>query len=1077
MKKIWLAVLALGTLVSMCNGMYFARAQSTVTAAHFNCIVYDATNCPAALEHYSGMATLAIVAGYVKPNDAGGGEYVLNSAGCPDAPSASGTFSAGTTEIGSFSDSGVAVVVGSIINAPGFVPTGTEISATPAGKLEMTEPAIQSTPTGMSTSFTITGANGGTLIKSTVGCFYKTNYRGEPHEWGAAGDGSTDDTTPVEYWLGASGMVSQPNPTTPAANFGPWIPTIPATYLVHEPLFCPPNATIQGSGNQTNNGITTNSNPRVNFLAAPNSAATPFHGIMIQYPNNGFNYGLQAVFGLNAFCRLSGVGVTGNAFELQTTGTVSKTSTTISSVGSVSNAYGSIQTGDSVFAIDSSGTVDSQDGIVVTSVSTGSCPCTVSVSQPFARNATATNLFFFGPDAVDVLGNANTVTIDGFSTLQDGRYDLFCGIAVPKESVTALRVQDTHLQAAVQHGIYVPGSCDNSRFIDNNISQAGTGGLIGSNALIGGDGIYFQGTEASIAGGIVQDSGGAGIRLTGGHQMSVTGVAVINNGAQNVGGDASAGISIDSSHDITICGNHITGNGGIDADSSQIYFNGYPNPIDNINLCGNIYTTNLLGSRGHANASVAPLYVYDAYNTTSHSSTLTNIHIYETASQPAASVISPLAQPILQSAQTPQFTQNQISGLTLSNDMSSPSTVIDISAGSAVDSTNSILMSLPAGCSINTHTNGPGGLDTSSPNPNTTYFIYVIASAAAAPSNSVTSPAPTPSCIASTSPVPLFTAGKFTGTGYQTTINGAANSGNTTVYNVLSSSGNNANPLAGIQVGDAIASASPAYTTTITAFTANDGPSPQPSVNSMTTIAANPIPLSCMTACSNISLGMVVQDGISCLAPGTYVSDITGLSMGNIKVTNPSGGSDICLAGLPGGTQLAISGAQELQLQASPSSTNLLNSFTVSSAYYRLIGVLYTDGGSHVVQFHQDGDTVTLAASVPFGAGTALSSTSSTLVPIPSVPSQVSVEAFGRCAANVAAMIAPGTIPAQVPASAFTTAPGYTVSVQNPNTPTPFKLYTLPSTGTTPGGSIYATANSGTTNTLNCYNDGWVFHR
>lgn len=48
--------------------------------------------------------------------------------------------------------------------------------------------------------------NGGTLIvdsESTPQCYKKSHYRGDPHEFGAFGDGSHDDTPGLQAWLGA----------------------------------------------------------------------------------------------------------------------------------------------------------------------------------------------------------------------------------------------------------------------------------------------------------------------------------------------------------------------------------------------------------------------------------------------------------------------------------------------------------------------------------------------------------------------------------------------------------------------------------------------------------------------------------------------------------------------------------------------------------------------------------------------------------------------------------------------------------------------------------------------------------
>ena len=87
-------------LVLICVAAIHGSAQTTLTAGYFNCV----TGCGTAysLDKYSGTTPiLAVVAGYYQPADAGGGEYTSGSA-CPDAPSASGKFTAGSNAISLF---------------------------------------------------------------------------------------------------------------------------------------------------------------------------------------------------------------------------------------------------------------------------------------------------------------------------------------------------------------------------------------------------------------------------------------------------------------------------------------------------------------------------------------------------------------------------------------------------------------------------------------------------------------------------------------------------------------------------------------------------------------------------------------------------------------------------------------------------------------------------------------------------------------------------------------------------------------------------------------------------------------
>jgi hypothetical protein len=301
MKKIGCMVILWLACLAAIHGSTQAQTN-VVTAAHFNCIVYNATTCPPALENYSGLATLAIVAGYTTPGDGGGGQYVTGTA-CPDFPNSmspptpAGVFTAGSNTINNVANT-PGVVVGSIINATGYVTTGTEIAAVSSTQIVMTEPAIQSTPMGSTTNFTVTGSNGGTVIRATTTggtplCFYKTDYRGDPHEFGAAGDGSTPDTTAIQSWLGAYGNVTNPASHHAPTNFGPWIATIPANYLVTLPLVCPPSATLQA---------------QANLWAGAKSSGSPAIRIFSNTANWLGGTGV-ALLTMNDNCRLSGFAI------------------------------------------------------------------------------------------------------------------------------------------------------------------------------------------------------------------------------------------------------------------------------------------------------------------------------------------------------------------------------------------------------------------------------------------------------------------------------------------------------------------------------------------------------------------------------------------------------------------------------------------------------------------------------------------------------------------------------------------------------------------------------------------------
>ena len=1064
--RLWLIIAGAGLLLAMAGS-----AQPQSVSGVFSCVTgTTGTACPlSSLEGNTAqfaVGAIVSVSGYHAVADGGAGQFVMlgtpggSSPVCngynPEVPTATG--SAGSPNLSFSSSNPTGLTVGEMVTGSGSsltVQPGSEIASITTSNGNIIGISLTLPLTGTNTSpyitVTIAGNNTGTLILDSYGgagssanqCWQKTNYRGDPHEWGALGDGMADDTGPIENWLGAYGNVNPTfNPAMTPPNFGPWVASIPATYMVDTPLSCPSNATIQGDENLTNNGISNNPNPRVNF-----QATTGFSGLSYQSASGSTYYGTQAVFGALNFCRLSGIAVSGNNFSLLATTSASNfQGTTLNDLSSVKG----VQVGNAVYAVDDDGTLLSMDGTVVTAVNPpGICtnPC-VTVSQTVTTPTTANgNIFFFGPDAVDVLGQ--NVTIDGFSLLQNGRYDLFCGTGA-----SGLQVQYTHLQTAMQHGMYIPGPCSNVRLVGNNVSQAGSAAAALGNGtpVIGGDGIYFGATEGSIEGGIIQDSAGAGIRLAEASQMSVTGVDIQGNGTQNAGGDAGPGIAIDSAHTITISDNHFEGNGGIDGDSAQIYFGRITqHTTDDVTLSANVYGLQSPGKKS-GNADVAPLYVYDA----DPKAPLTNIHFYETPARPAMSVFSTYAAAMLGAAAVPQFTQNQISGLGLSND---GYTAIDIQPGSAADSTNSTLIALPNGCTVNFGTSGNGGLDTGAFAPNNTYFIYAIASA----TGNVSS-APTPSCIASTSPVaPAFTDASFSGSGYRTQVTGGTLNGSNTVFNTSSLSG----VIKGNAVWDPTDLSSP---TTVSGFSANTGPSG--TVTGSWSNSSTTIRLACSAGCTTIYEGMAIQDQQGCFPPNDYIVDNSGLLIDNTITIS----TNMCASETD--DPLSISGATQLVLSdETATDSNPLATLTVATAYYRLIGAINSisvNGQTQLLQFTQLNDTFYLNVPVHDIHKPSLGTTAVT-ASLNSVPAGVSVEGLGRCVggSNTSFVILyPGTTPIPPPTvpSDFSTAPGYAVTSPSPDSSFNFRLYTDTSQ------NIIAQASTQST-TLDCMTDGWVFHR
>jgi hypothetical protein len=147
-----------------------------------------------------------------------------------------------------------------------------------------------------------------------------------------------------------------------------------------------------------------------------------------------------------------------------------------------------------------------------------------------------------------------------------------------------------------------------------------------------------------------------------------------------------------------------------------------------------------------------------------------------------------------------------------------------------------------------------------------------------------------------------------------------------------------------------------------------------------------------------------------------------------------------------------------------------------------MVGALNTTTGSPVPleKFTQDGDTFYLTTPVA-GSNPILPPPTATPILISSVPSGISVEAFGRC---VATSTTPATFvivypPSTSPGSpvSFPAVPGYafqtTISGMSPPpqiaTAYPYRIYT----NTSRSFSAQATAAS----QLYCMNDGWVWHR
>ncbi len=932
-------------------------------------------------------ASNATVAGYRVAGDGGGGDFydLGPTTGVSPPPTCVGYSGNGTlsqykvTGMGTNATNGM--VVGETVSGQGIPPGAQIASITSTTSITMTLPA-----TGSGTvTVTVTGDNGGTLIidsETPNQCWQKTNYRGDPHEWGAYGDGQSthDDTKALQYWLGAYGNESSLAPSTAPPTFGPWIASIPANYLISSPLTCPAYAVLQGFANNST-GESGNYQPVVRIFA--NSA-------------NGFSGG-TALLTAGSYCRISGI------------------------------------------ALDATG--------------------------------------LSGVDDIDVAGTH--VTIDGHTLLANaGTYGVLCPQAGAGEE-DGLQIKDAQVYMAGSDGIHLNPGCSNTRIVDTIVQSNGQ-----NNAAGASNGIYIHNsTDVSIQGGIVEQTLGAGIYMTGANLTSINGVVFDENGTGHLGTNAGQpNLQIDSSTNVTVCGNRIQGAGGDAPAAAQVLFSG---ASDNVTFCGNTYVTRSYGN----DANVTPGYVYDVSSTSPP--VLTNTHLYETPALPSVSTFSTAAQPLLQPLQvSPQFNPSQLSGLILSNDTGSPNTVIDVAPGSAADSTSSTLINLPSGCKINFLANGAGGLDAGAVANSTTYYIFAIAAAIANPDGNS---APTPSCMASTSLTPSFMATSFQGSGYQELGQGGTVSGSSTVYNAIPQSGS-VNALAAAQIGDAIqsnsANAIPAGTT-IASFSANTVPNTQ--LTGAFSQNSTSVTLSCGSSCvtDGVVGGMAIQDSQGgCIPAGTYIADTSQLPTITISQrTNNVMGCNVSM------NTLSISGARQINLSGAAGATKPSAQFTISTGYYRLIGALYTDSGSNLVQFTQDADTFYLKQSVQdiaapgTGVGpncrTYISTTAlSCLLSVPcgigtgcSGNSAIKVEAFGRVVAGSNELLLSSIDQNDQAPSVFTAAPGYstidtatTMPPTNPTTSHPFRLYT------NTNGQVRVRASGNYTSAYEV-TDGWVLRR
>ncbi len=997
----------------------------------FQCVVADTrTNpCSDSLRGNGTPGRTAVsTAGYYFQSDGGAGEfYQLGSASARCAtypgPGLTGNFTLGKNTVTGLSGTidTSKLSVGELVNSPN-VPQGAEIgsiSTTDSHTITMTLPA---TISGTNVSINIFGDNGGTLIidgESPPKCYQKSNYRGEPHEWGAYGDGSTNDTTALLNWLGAYGNATSlvpPANGTPG-NYGPWIATIPSIYKVKQPLVCPPNANIQAQANLSAGGGTGSGSPPVQIVAAGGGNFTD-------------TLGLPGVIMASDFCRLSGISVDASNIPtgyLSATGSTSGNTVTISGASWPAFVVPGVPIGDTLGCIPA--------GAAVTNVNNST---TVTISLP-TTTCGSDSITVTGFYAVDVVGTH--VAIDNHSLLKGGYDEVWC------LGFDGLQVKDTQIVGAYDDGLDLNG-CSNVRLIGDLISGNGANPA-GVTPAPHGRGVYSQGSDVTVSNGVIEQSGGIGLDLETALQVTVTGMYFDNNGKQ-LGG---AAIQIGSSKYVSICGNHVHRSGGDAPGSSQIYFAG---TSDNIDFCGNVYYPD----NNPNEATLKPSFAYDAASGT----VLTNTHLYEQPNpQAGGAVYSSAAAPLLTPLQVPLLT-NEFTGFTLSND-TSIATKVDIGAGAAADSRGTALIQDPA-CTVDigSASNGPGFLDVGSVAASTTYNYFAISSAGG--SNGGT---PATSCMASLSLAPSF-INTGSPSPYALYTQAQAQSGSITLYNVPS--------VAGVKPNDLIVSSGFIPTgTTVTAV------GTQTMYFEGSTDTANPScstsPYNCIDIdTTNLQSGMAISDN-----PNNSTATTSCTVAGQGAYQNPTTIDSIVVRGTSGVAKLSstvtgiltndcitVSGGNTITLSAATTSNaHTPASVTIYTGLYRMLGSLYTDASSNVVKFTQDGDTFYL--KTPVNDVNASVGPISPAAIVLSVPNGVVVEALGRCVGgtNHIILYTPSTAPGTP--GAFPTAPGYDVQLGTaPATAFPYRIHTNTSR------EIFALADVGGT-TLQCETDGWVWQR
>lgn len=674
---------------------------------------------------------------------------------------------------------------------------------------------------------------------------------------------------------------------------------------------------------------------------------------------------------------------------------------------------------------------------------------------------------------------AENDSVINHSQLSGGYNGLDCTSTNWNNNVTVL---DSSILGQANNGVNAPYPCPNLRIERSVISNPGN------------DAIAFSGVQALIENNVIEQSLGDGVACCppsspcsgGGQQLVVNGNYFDNNGKgigplTNPSDTPTYNFHSYGCNVISITGNQFhrsgaategaTGN-NVPIYTAQVWFD---NQNDTVSMAGNV---NLAG-----NDPSQPTMRPDFDIELGKGATVTNFSYADSATPQNLGVFGPTASLSVASVYQP-VQENYITGF---GTQSPPNaSVLDIFTGSAADSSNAQLITLPTSsqpypCTVDLTQSGYGGLDVGGSKlaTNTQYNFFEFSQGGYSSKSY---------CIASTGVVPNFPATNQTGFniapsaklyGYLTANgNVITNIAQTQCSNCPSSANNN--PFGGIAVGDTITD-----TLGYIPWSLTGTPTTITSLASLTTVSVsgvykgqNNFAGNNFTIANGIYAGeMIGNDGCNgCLSPNGTATYITAVDPAGAC----DGGAAPCItlsqtSNLTVGTSYSFqaSGGYTITMSAAATASALPSADTllVWNDRYRLVASLFTtEPGSQIIlaPFAQNGNTFYLSTPVPFTATVPQGGISVTLP----VPKNISVEAFGRCVASAKVYLF-NSQQTSLPATAFPLVPGYdTQTTTSPDTAFPFRIYTSAT------GQILAQPQTGAGSaTLECMLDGWNLPR